>query len=1117
MKNLLFIGILLCGFKITFSQGDVYLNSSNFDFINMNSLNPETWEFHRVQHLTPDLYTGTANISIPIFNIELNRLNIPISLSYNTKGIKVKSVSSRVGQNWTLNAGGIISRSVRGRFRDFESHSYRDGETRYEWYGWQNHYQEWGNLIGNGNPVKVYDTEPDIFYLSAPGLNSVFMIDKSNNAHVLSGDKIYISFIVEDFDLPEAWYGDIYSPDRIYPNIKSIFVTSVENGNKYYFEEEDWNFCVDMGPRLELNNWFLSKIITTYGDEIEFFYDDLGKTETAAFNVGVSRSADYYYPCGQIEFKSDNWTSLMGKPLNSKKRLKRIISPICELDFNYSHNRLDIDGDFAISEIVISDKFDKEVKTYEFNYGYIKHQNTNTRLRLDEIDIKNNNIELGSYLFDYFPGEVPRHNSFEYDYGGYFNSNGASDETSRIYAKIGTDIKNTRYYPYYYEQMNWPSSSKIVFSGEDRMPNEISTKSGVLKRITYPTGGYCQFDYELNNNKSIDLPGLRVFKQTIGDGQLCYTKYYRYVGSKTSDFTYGMLTVDSKYELGDNPSNSEKREFVENYSAIFYSNMLNSDFYNGHSIVYPVVIEEDSLSGSIWYMYDTPIDDSPELSIYPNSVAYGCNYTLQAINDINPSSNYPFFPGRSNMFNRGILHSKWFIDNNNRPIKAVLFKNEYLNYEGEGYLKSNMERFINRTKSTQIIRTSNKVYTGKNLIKTKYTLHLNGDINITYEQGFGHYPIIFEQLESQDPRLMEYIEMVEKETYEYNADLFPIRETKWVNAGFLDNSVKIHYNHFSFPNAPYIKGIRKTVLKTHQSNKVIEGREFSYNYNNGIIRKQSEKRAVVNSSSWTFYPYIVFNEYGNKANLLQYTVSDNPPTSYLWGYNQTLPVAEVKNAKHDEVHFIHYEPNANEDIVFEIYGDSHTGNYSRRIPPGMFAGVVDYSMSQLTSGKYVLSGWFKTTGKALLIIRDYHDSNPWKNKSVNSTGGEWKYFELVVDLNASEFDGCTAIRTEIWNHGNIDVLVDDIKFRPLKSEITTYTHDPLVGLTSVTDANGRTQYYEYDGLGRLVGVRDDEGNLLEQHEYRYREGELPRLEEAQGREATESSEPSTPSLTPNAE
>ena len=51
--------------------------------------------------------------------------------------------------------------------------------------------------------------------------------------------------------------------------------------------------------------------------------------------------------------------------------------------------------------------------------------------------------------------------------------------------------------------------------------------------------------------------------------------------------------------------------------------------------------------------------------------------------------------------------------------------------------------------------------------------------------------------------------------------------------------------------------------------------------------------------------------------------------------------------------------------------------------------------------------------------------------------------------------------------------------------MTRYTYDPLVGLTSQTDPSGRTLTYEYDGLGRLVYTRDEQGHLLSQQDYHY--------------------------------
>lgn len=59
------------------------------------------------------LYTGVPNISVPIYVIETDGIQIPISLSYNASGIRAGQEASWVGLGWSLNAGGIISRTIR--------------------------------------------------------------------------------------------------------------------------------------------------------------------------------------------------------------------------------------------------------------------------------------------------------------------------------------------------------------------------------------------------------------------------------------------------------------------------------------------------------------------------------------------------------------------------------------------------------------------------------------------------------------------------------------------------------------------------------------------------------------------------------------------------------------------------------------------------------------------------------------------------------------------------------------------------------------------------------------------------------------------------------------------
>lgn len=52
--------------------------------------------------------------------------------------------------------------------------------------------------------------------------------------------------------------------------------------------------------------------------------------------------------------------------------------------------------------------------------------------------------------------------------------------------------------------------------------------------------------------------------------------------------------------------------------------------------------------------------------------------------------------------------------------------------------------------------------------------------------------------------------------------------------------------------------------------------------------------------------------------------------------------------------------------------------------------------------------------------------------------------------------------------------------------VTTYTHKPLIGVSTVTDPKGFTATYQYDSNNRLELVKDNKGNILSENQYNYK-------------------------------
>ena len=135
----------------------------------------------------------------------------------------------------------------------------------------------------------------------------------------------------------------------------------------------------------------------------------------------------------------------------------------------------------------------------------------------------------------------------------------------------------------------------------------------------------------------------------------------------------------------------------------------------------------------------------------------------------------------------------------------------------------------------------------------------------------------------------------------------------------------------------------------------------------------------------------------------------------------------------------------------------------------------------------------KTDGTHIVYIWGYNHSQPIA-KIENATYAQ--VLSHVPNLQTkSNSDTHRSVDTINENgvkiyandsEGNLREALDGLRDTLPNALVTTYTYDPLIGVTSMTDSRGSSVYYNYDGFNRLKHVKDQDGNILSKSDYNYR-------------------------------
>lgn len=520
-KWLTFLLVCNCLSVKSFSQSTSAL-PTYFNVQSIMPTSPDAAMLGRFGEIPIGYYTGTADISIPIYTIEDKEANfsLPVVLRYQSSGVKVEDQASIAGLGWSLEAEGSITQIVNGK-EDTLDYLTTDDPPGYA-------------ALQNGMILGSYSKRPSIGTAmwpcgaSGPGDSLVSMND------ALSGDGQPDLYAFNFAGYSGKFYVNpvTHQPTIINQKDPITFIrTGVHTWKAITLDNNVFNFGIleSAAPGQEPGYYVngagytckLSSVVLNDGKQITFGYS----ANSYEWFEYVENYHDTYAfglnPTNEFGVNPD-----LQITYNNIQYLTNITANNAIINFNYV-SRADLwHGTPArLNSIDILDPVTGRLtKTFRFYCDYFPYTDTagsysgsattyplpqydtlGKRLRLDSVkefgySSAGDSIGKPPYKFYYDSSNIlPLKTSFSQDYWGYYNGRNNLRHTPDL--TFMRDVGCTGY-----SYANIPLSLLTFVAGGNRAPDVTKMATGILRQISYPTGGYTKFSYESNTFTNFMYP-----------------------------------------------------------------------------------------------------------------------------------------------------------------------------------------------------------------------------------------------------------------------------------------------------------------------------------------------------------------------------------------------------------------------------------------------------------------------------------------------------------------------------------------------------------------------------------------------------------------------------------